>query len=263
MNIFFRELKANRKALMIWCACMALLVLSGMSKYTAYSSGGVSNDIFDKLPLTLKALMGMGSFKVTEMAGFFAFLFSYIEITAAIHAALLGNGIVSKEERDKTTEFIITKPVSRASILTQKYLAAVINVLILNVVTFLSSILSVSAFNKGKPITSELIQFYVSMLFVQLIFLFLGAVLATYSKKSKGSGSVSIGILLASFMIAKFTSMTDKVDFLNILSPFKYFSYENIVNGDGLNILIIILSLILTGVCSFFSYVFYLKKDLV
>jgi ABC-2 type transport system permease protein len=100
MNVFIRELKANRKALMIWSVCMVLFVLSGMSKYTAYSAGGASVDVFDKIPKTLKAILGIASFDVTKMNGFFAFLFPYLEITTAIHAVLLGNTIIAKEERD-------------------------------------------------------------------------------------------------------------------------------------------------------------------
>ncbi|HEX2927464.1 MAG TPA: ABC transporter, partial [Ruminiclostridium sp.] len=50
MNIFIRELKANRKALIIWSVCMFLFVLSGMAKYTAYSSGGATGDVFEKMP---------------------------------------------------------------------------------------------------------------------------------------------------------------------------------------------------------------------
>lgn len=262
MNLLIRELKANRKALIIWSICMVLLVFSGMGKYTAYSSGGVSSDVFNKMPLTMKALLGIGSFQVTEMSGFFAFLFSYIEITVAIHAALLGNGIIAKEERDKTTEFIIVKPISRFNIITQKYLAGLFNIIVLNLITLGSSVMAVNTFNKGKPITEEILLFHISMFFVQLIFLFLGAFLATYSKKVKGSGSIAIGVLLATFMIAKFTSVTDKANFLNVLSPFKYFSYERIVNGDGLNIIIVLLSLVLTGVFLTLSYVFYLRRDL-
>ena len=116
MNIFIRELKANRKALIIWCACILVGVLSGMGKYTAYSSGGSNSDLFNTLPFAVKALLGIGSFDVTKMSGFFALLFLYMELMIAIHAVLLGSGIIAKEERDKTTEFLMIKPVSRSSI---------------------------------------------------------------------------------------------------------------------------------------------------
>jgi ABC-2 type transport system permease protein len=262
MNIFFRELKAHRKALIIWSACMFLGVLSGMSKYTAYSSGGTSSEVFTKMPQTMRALLGMGSFDVTTMSGFFAFLFPYLEITVAIHAALLGSSIIAKEERDKTTEFIIAKPVSRTTIITQKLLAALVNVVILNIVTLISSIVMVSAFNKGDDITGEIAVLHLSMLIVQLIFLSLGALLSAFMHKPKGSGSIATGILFAAYVISKITDLTDQVNALNVLSPFKYFSLPKIVDGKGLDFIIVILSLILTAIFSYATYFFYRRRDL-
>lgn len=261
MNIFLRELKANRKALIIWSVCIFLLVLSGMGKYTAYSSGATS-DVFSKMPYSLKALLGIGTFDVTTMSGFYAFLFPYIEITAAIHAVLLGSGIIAKEERDKTTEFLMVKPVSRATIITSKFLAALVNVVVINIVTLISSFLMVGAYNKGKDISTEVAIFLLSMFIVQLIFLSLGALLSAILKNAKASGSLAAGILFGSFVISKITDLTDRVNFLNVLSPFKYFSYENIVNGYGLSFGIVILSLLLVSVFSISTYFFYLKRDL-
>lgn len=262
MNIFIRELKANRKALIIWSICMVLLVLSGMSKYTAYSGGGVSSDVFSKMPDTLKALLGMSSLDVTSMNGFYAFLFLYIELTAGIHAVLLGSNIIAKEERDKTTEFIIVKPVSRLTIITQKLLAALVNVAIFNIVTLLSSLMAVSAFNKGKSINSELILFDLSLFFVQLIFLTLGAMLAALLKKPKAAGSIGSSILLIGYAIYVITNITDRLDLLKVLSPFKYFSYTELATGKGLNVLIIFLTLILSAGFSIMTYYFYKGRDL-
>jgi ABC-2 type transport system permease protein len=261
MNIFARELKANRKALIIWSVSMFLLVLSGMAKYTAYSSGATS-DVFSKMPYSLKALLGIGPFDVTTMSGFFAFLFPYLEITAAIHAVLLGSGIIAKEERDKTTEFLMVKPVSRVAIITSKFLAALVNVVIINIVTLISSIYLAAAYNNGKNISGEVETFLLSMFIVQLIFLSLGALLAAILKNAKASGSLAAGILFGCYVISKITDLTDRVNFLNVLSPFKYFSYQNIVNGNGLSLSIVILCILLVSAFTISTYFFYNKRDL-
>lgn len=261
MNIFLRELKANRKALIIWSVCMFLFVLSGMGKYTAYSSGSTS-DVFDQMPYSMKAMLGIGSFDVTTMSGFFAFLFPFIELTTAIHAVLLGSGIIAKEERDKTTEFIMVKPVSRSTIITSKLLAALVNIVVVNLVTLFSSIAMVGAYNKGKDITAEIIIFFVSMFIVQLIFLSLGALLSAFIRNPKASGSLAAGTLFGAYVISKVTDLTDRVNALNVLSPFKYFSYVKIVNENSLSLVIVILSLLLVGAFSVSTYFFYLKRDL-
>lgn len=262
MNIFFRELKANRKALFIWSACMFLLVLSGMGKYTAYSSSGASNDIFSKMPYSIRVLLGFGSFDVTTLSGYFALLFSYLEITAAIHAALLGSHIIAKEEQDKTSEFLVTKPVSRTMIITSKLLAALINVVIINLVTLFSSIVMVAVYNKGKDITGEITVFLISMLFVQIIFLFLGTFLSAFKRKPKASGSIATGILLGAFVISKVTDLTKHLNLLNILSPFKYFDFNKIIQHSSLNIWIVLLSLLLSIYFVIFTYFFYRRRDL-
>lgn len=76
MNMFWRELKAGRKALIIWSLCMFLLVASGMGKYTAYSAGGAGSEVFKQMPSTVKALLGIGTLEVTVMSGFFRPAFS-------------------------------------------------------------------------------------------------------------------------------------------------------------------------------------------
>ncbi|MEA4895545.1 MAG: ABC transporter permease subunit [Oscillospiraceae bacterium] len=262
MNIFLREMKANRKALIIWSVCMFLLVMSGMAKYTAYSSGGESAALFNDLPYSVKALLGMGSFDVTTLSGYFAMLFLYIELAAAIHAALLGAGIISKEERDKTAEFLMIKPVSRSSVITSKLLAAFINILTVNIVIAASSVAMTAAYNKGEDISGEIILFMLSMFFVQLIFLSLGAATAAFTKNSKLSGSITMGMLLIAFIISKITDLTDRLNVLNVLSPFKYFSYADLVGGKGLNIAVVVLSLLLTAAFAASAYFFYPKRDL-
>lgn len=262
MNIFRRELKASRRALIIWSVCMFLLVVSGMSKYTAYSSSGAGSEIFDKMPHTMKALLGIGTFDITQMSGFFAFLFLYIELTAAIHAVLLGSGIIAKEEQGKTVEFLMAKPVSRRTVITAKLLAALVNVVILNIVTLFSSIVMVAAYNKGKAINGEILLFLASMLLVQLVFLSLGGLVAAAIRNPKSSGSLAAAIVLGSFIISKITDLSDRLEALNVLAPYKYFSYADIAGGQGLSVLNAVLSLLLAAVFSFLMYYFYRKREL-
>ncbi|MFT8318567.1 MAG: ABC transporter permease subunit [Sporolactobacillus sp.] len=262
MTLFFRELKANRKALIIWSICMILGVLSGMSKYTTYSSGGTASEALKQLPQAMRALFGMSSFNVSVMSVFFAFLFSYIVLAAAIHAALLGSGILAKEERDKTTEFLMVKPISRATILTAKLIAALVNLVILNLVTLLSSYYFVNLYNKGEAINGEITALFVTMLIVQLLFLSLGAFLSALLKNPKASGSLVTAILFGAYLIGKITELAGHLNALKVLSPFQYFSYTAIVRGESLNFVNVLLTLLLSAVLAAGCYYFYRKRDL-
>lgn len=262
MNIFLRELKANRKALLIWSVCMVLLAVSGMAKYSAYTSGSQNSQLFNSMPFTVKALLGFGSFDPTTLIGFYALLFPYTEVTIAIHAVLIGSGIIAKEERDKTTEFLIVKPVSRNVIITSKLLAALVNVIIVNLVTMASMLPMLAAYNKGADISNKVILSGFSMLIVQLIFMSLGAALGAFIRNSKASGSLSAAILLLCYVISKITDLTDKVNFINVFSPFKYFDLKNMLLGSGINIGVLFLSLALAAFFTVLTYVFYRRRDL-
>lgn len=262
MNIFLRELKANRKTLIIWCACMVLGVFSGMTKYTAYSAGEAGSRALKDLPQGLKALFGMGSFDVTTMSGFYAFLFLYIAAAAAIHAALLGSGIIAKEERDKTAEFLIVKPVSRAAVVAAKLLAALVNIVILNLVTFLSSVFLVAAYNKGKDISGEVAVFLLSMFLIQLVFLSFGALISACMRRPKGAGAVASGAVLVAYVITEITNLNDRLNALNLFSPFKYFSAARVIAGDGLDPLVVAASLFLAAAFFVSAGFFYSRRDL-
>ena len=175
---------------------------------------------------------------------------------------LLGSSIIAKEERDKTTEFLDHPACFTTTIITSKLLTALVNIVIVNIVTLFSSIAMVSAYNKGEDITGEVVVFLFSMFIVQLIFLSLGALLSAFMRNPKKSGSPSYGNLLTAYVISKVTDLTDKVNILNVLSPLKYFDYARIVNGNGLNFVIVILSFVMVAVFSYFTYFFYSRRDL-
>ena len=110
MNIFIVEMKAHRKGLIIWAFGILFMVAAGMGKYVALSSSGQSmNDLFAQMPKSMQAIMGIGTFDLSKASGYYGMLFLYLVLMATVHAAMLGADIISKEERDKTAEFLLVK----------------------------------------------------------------------------------------------------------------------------------------------------------
>ena len=134
MNVFIVEMKAHRNVLIIWAVGIIFMVVAGMGKYVALSSSGQSmNDLFAQMPKSMQTLFGIGSFDLSKASGYYGMLFLYLALMATIHAIMLGANIISKEERDKTAEFLFSKPISRNKIITAKLAAAFMNILIFNI----------------------------------------------------------------------------------------------------------------------------------
>ena len=263
MNVYLREMKAHRTALIWWCLGMIALIASGMAKYAAYETAGQSIvAIFETLPKAVLVVFGMQGFDLTKASGFFGVLFLYIAVMGAIHASLLGASLISKEERDRTSEFLYTKPISRGAALTAKLLAGLTNVLVLNIATWVSAFYSVDYFSKGEPVGNEVTLLMVGLLFLQLIFFSMSALTAGVVRRPKAAPSIATSIMFLMFLLAYLVNMSEQLDFLKYLTPFKYFDALALLTDGKLDPLYVGLSVLIVGLSVFGTYHFYSARDL-
>lgn len=263
MNIFLKELKSHRKSLIFWSIGVFLMVASGMSKYVSLSSSGESmNDMLSGMPKSVLAILGIGDFDISTASGYYGLLFIYLLLMATIHAAMLGATIIAKEERDKTSEFLFVKPVSRITIITAKLAAAVLNIVILNLITFVSSIVLVGKYSDGRMETGDIALTMMGMLILQLLFLVTGSALAAVKKQAKSAASLAAGILLLTYVISVAIDLNEKLEAMVYFTPFKYFEAKNVMYGGGFEFIFVILSATLIAAFTVITYVFYKKRDL-
>jgi ABC-2 type transport system permease protein len=262
MNLFWREIKAQRKALIIWCIGALILVASGMSKYSVYATSGQSmNEVISKMPKSLQVLLGFGSFDLSTAEGYFGFLFIYLVLMATIHAALLGSTIIAKEERDRTSEFLVVKPVSRSTIITAKLLAALTNLFLLNITSLISSMVIVDYYAKGESHPVEIILLMAGMFILQLIFMLLGTAIGAILKTSKTAPSFSAFVLFVAYLLSMLIDMNNKLDYLQYITPFKYFEAKNIMADNSFSPVFVMLSLLIMTVLLRVTYSYYQKRD--
>jgi ABC-2 type transport system permease protein len=263
MNIYLKELKFHRKSLIFWSIGVFLMVASGMAKYAGLSSSGESlTELFSQMPKSVQTVMGVSSLDVSKASGFYGILFMYLVLMATIHAAMLGASIIAKEERDKTSEFLFVKPASRSKIITAKLCAAVTNIVIFNLVTFLSSVIIVGKYTKGESINDDIAITMAGMFFLQLLFIVIGSALSAVKRRPKTAPSQATGILLITFILSIAVDLKESLENLKYLTPFKYFEAKNMLDGGGLDGVYTTISIILTILLTIVTFVFYKKKDL-
>ncbi|MBP1761971.1 MAG: transporter [Firmicutes bacterium] len=263
MNIFFRELKAHQRSLILWSMAIFFMIISSIGKFTAYAETGQSmNELLSQIPASIKAVLGMGGFDLTKISGFYGMLYLYLLLMATIHAALLGANIIAKEETEKTTEFLMVKPVSRANIITAKLLAALFNIVVFNLVTLFFSVTLMGKYIKGENITREILILMVGMFILQLMFLVIGTVTAAAGKRPGSAASITTTILVVTFIISSAININSKLAFLKFITPFAYFKAEKLLNGGGFDLVFVILSLVIITILVFVTYTSYGKRDL-
>ncbi|SHH73310.1 ABC transporter permease subunit [Clostridium grantii] len=262
MNIIKRELKANMKSLIIWSACIILIFVMMMSEFSAYYNNPAMADILDSMPEAMLKAFSMNGANLTTVSGFVSIANIYFYIMLGIYAVLLGSSIISKEERDKTVEFLFALPISRKKVITSKLIAAVINCFILLSVTGITGIVATMKYQPSKEFFKFWALSIAAIFIIQIVFLSIGMLIASLLKRYKKAGAVSISILLVTYLLSILIGLSDKIEFMKYFTPFKYFEPLYLLNEEKLQGVYIIISLGIIVVSIIGTFIFYPKRDL-
>ena len=262
MNIVNRELKANLKSLIIWSIAVAFLVLVWMIEFESFANNPYIDDFIKSMPQGLLNAVGMSNLDLRSLEGFIGTISLYLYLLLGIHSVLLGSSIISKEERDKTAEYLFTLPISREKVICSKVLAALINLIVLNSITLITMILATFSYDKKTDFYSFLALMFLGIFMLQMVFLSIGFIVSAVNKRYKKSGNISVSILMVTFLIASLINMVDSLNFLKYITPFKYFDSSYIISKGSLDPVSIIISMgiIIIGIGG--TLVFYSKRDL-
>ncbi|MBI4733383.1 MAG: ABC transporter permease subunit, partial [Rubrobacteridae bacterium] len=242
---------------------MFALVGSGMLKYDAYQGSGQSmTDLLAQFPKTVRVVLGFSDLDLSTAIGFYGVLFFYIALMVAIHAVLLGAGIIAKEERDRTSEFLFVKPISRPKVITQKLLAVLTVIVIINVVTALSSLAMVGYYEKGQGSDHTILLLMAGAFFIQVIFASIGMAVAAVFKKPKSSSSFAAAIMMLTFVFSIAVDLNENLGFLKYLSPFKYFDAKSIIGDNSISALFTAISILISISAVAITYYGYTGRDL-
>lgn len=257
MNIFLYELRAYRKSTIIWtislCAVevLFLLIYPGVVKDAAELQR-----LLMSYPEMIRNAMGIAVDNFTSFLGFYSFSFLYVTLCGAIQAMNIGTGIVSKEVREKTADFLLTKPVSRKRIMTAKLLAALTSLVLTNV-TYLAVVSLMGSMVATAPFSKKIfLMVTATLFFVQLIFAALGVLIAVIVPKIKSVIAVSLSTVFGFFVVGMFGSLT------RYLTPLKYYDPTYIVRNAAYETQFMIVELIFIVVAIVASYWIYMKKDI-
>lgn len=262
MNIFFHELHANKKSLLIWCGIVILFNLVGFSKYSAFYKNPELLSVLDGMPPALLSALDMNAFNLTTVTGFFGVMVIYFNLILSIAAAMWGSDIISKEERDKTVEFALTLPVKREKLITAKIAAVIVNCIVLLLITWGSTLLFARQYNPDSAFNKFVALNMLAFLLAQMVFMAVGILLGCAMKSHKLAGSTAVSVLLACYFISILTNISEKLNFLKYFTPFSYFEAATLLRDSTLDPKYIGLSLLMIALFLAGGYFSYSKRDL-
>ena len=264
MNLFLHEMKMYWKSLLFWSIGIVAMVGGGMGKFTALYGATDSSitGVLDKLPKAFLAMFGMANLEVTSLSGFYGMLHFYLVIMGAVYAIILGAGILAKEERDKTAEFLMVKPVTRSWVLGQKLLAGIIYVLAFVFIDYVVSVLFIAKIAPNENISAELGLMFGSMTLLMLAFYCFSFGLSGLMKDNRRASMIMISVMGISYIGAVMMDLFDGSGWARPFILFKYFPNDLIIKNSILEPLYLGLSLLWIGVGLAMAFIRFPRRDL-
>ncbi len=257
-----KELKENLRNLLIWISAMLGMITIGAAEYPIVIEAGEEiMALFESLPPVLAIVFGAETIPVHTPVGYYIMMYFWYCIIAFTHAAVLGATIISKEERNRTAEFTFTRPFPRKYIVTSKIIAAVVNVAIITVVTFIGNIVLLAPQMEGKGILGEIVITLLSMFFIQILFLFTGLLSSAVFSSYKKALSFSALFVVFAYTLRVVIQAVGNIDYLNVLTPFMYFNGPGLVE-NGISIFYLFLTIVISSISGYLTYAKYKTRDL-
>lgn len=262
MNIYFREMKASIKSLIIWAASISTIMVIWMAEFSAFANEDSMMDMFDSFPEGMMKAFGFETFNITTLTGYTGLVFTYVILILCIHAILKGNSVIAKEERDKTVEFTLVLPVRRGKVVAAKLAAAVTNCLLLIGYIYAFNLAICQNYLPDEKFMKFFGLLTLGTVILQMVFVSLGVMLGCVLKRYKKSGYIGASLIIGLYIMSIMIDFSEKIEFLKYVTPFKYFAPTMIHNTMELDWVYMVISagIIITSLVS--GFLVYRRRDL-
>lgn len=260
MIIVKHELLQNKTSFLIWTAAIGFLLAACIFLFPEMKGEieGISAS-FASMG-SFSAAFGMDKLNFGTLTGFYTIeCGNILGLGGAFYAALCAVNILAKEEKDKTAEFLLTHPISRVRIITEKLIAVLIQITIMNLIIYIISISSMAAIGEEIPWKElNLIHLAYYLLQIELAGICFG--ISAFIRR--GSVGMGLGIAAIMYFLNLIANITDTAKFLKYITPFGYCEGTNIVTNGNLDGTLIAIGTAIGIAGILAAYLKYSKKDM-
>jgi len=260
MTIVKHELRQGWKNLVIWTGAIGFFMVVCILLFPQMKTQAADmSEAFASMG-AFTAAFGMDRLNFGTLIGFYGVeCGNVVGIGGGLFAAMIGITALSKEERDHTGEFLLTHPIRRSRVLTEKLTALLLQVLVLNALVFLLSLASMVVIGEDIPWREVGLQ-HLAFLFMQLELVCVCFGISAFLRRS--SVGIGLGLAIGAYFANLLANLSQDLEALKYLTPYGYTEAAEIVTEQCLDTekIAIGLGFALIGVAA--AYIKYTKKDI-
>lgn len=260
MTIMKHEWKRGFKAFLIWTASIAFLSAVCLLMFPEMKGQMDSvSDMFASMG-SFSAAFGMDRLNFGTLIGYYAVeCGNILGLGGAFYASLCAAGILSKEEKERTAEFLLTHPVSRARVITEKLIAVLIQIAAMNLIIYAAAAVSMAAIGEDIP-WDDLNLLHTAYFAMQIELA--GICFGVSAFMRKGSTGAGLGIAAVMYFLNLIANITEAAEFLKYITPFGYCDGADIITDSSLDGIMLGIGAVIciAGIAA--AYLKYTRKDI-
>lgn len=260
MTLIKHELRQGRNSLAVWTAAIAFLLVICVFLFPEMKGemDGVS-EMFSSMGSFSEAF-GMDKLNFGTLIGFYAVeCGNILGLGGAFFASLIAVTALAKEEKEGTAEFLLTHPVSRRRVVTEKLCAVLVQIVVLNGVILVLALGSIAAIGEAVP-WKELLLLHLAYFLLQVELAGICFGISAFLRRV-GLG-VGLGIGAMMYFLNLIANISDSAQFLKYITPFGYAEGSDIVTNVSLDGTLVLLGILygIIGIAA--AYTRYCRKDI-
>jgi ABC-2 type transport system permease protein len=260
MTLIKHELKQSRVSLTVWTAAIGFLLAVCVFMFPEMKGemDGIS-DMFASMGSFTEAF-GMDKVNFGTLLGFYSVeCGNILGLGGAFFAALCGITVLAKEEKEHTAEFLLAHPVSRIRIVTDKLIAVMLQIVILNAAVYGLAVGSIALIGEAVP-WAEITLLHLAYLFLQIELA--GICFGISAFLRRGSLGIGLGVAAVMYFLNIIANISDSAEFLKYITPFGYAEGADIVTNVSLDWMLLSIGLTFGLIGIVAGYIRYCKKDI-
>jgi len=264
LNLFLKEFKSNLKGSVITSVVVVLYTALSLLIYSSIKENILKvTDFYDIMPESFRVAFNFNINQWDNVLGFYVTYFVYfVPIITGCYSIILGTRLLSKEEQNKTAEFLLSRPLSRNQIISSKLTTFFIHILGINLLAFFTGLFGSGIVSDWNFNLKSLTILHTYGYLICLFFGLLGFLITVVMKRAKAITGIAIGIVLGTYFFDVMIRVFGEVQFLLYLTPFKYINLEAHSPDYGFDAWRLIYFIGISGLLIILSYVFYRRKDI-
>ena len=260
MTLVKHELKQGKMSLIVWAASIIFLMVICVLLFPEMKGEMDSvGDMFASMGSFTQAF-GMDRISFGSLLGFYAVeCGNILGLGGAFFAAFCAVTMLAKEEKDHTAEFLLTHPVSRVRVITEKLAAVMLQITLLNLTVLAESLVSIACIGEEIP-WKELLLLHLAYYILQVELA--GICFGVSAFLRRGSIGIGLGIATMMYFLNLISNITEEAEFLKYFTPFAYAEGTDIVTDVTLDGGLVALGLACGVLGIVAAYWKYCKKDI-